>query len=571
MGQNPNQQPGELATVAKIQPLVEYTPYGPNGSLRVPYWKQHLPDSAGTIELQVNLNRPAGSAGALVFFGTGGTAQEGLHYQVNTQNPLRFGPGQTQAAISITLLNSGQYFLERYIKVKLTQGVNTRLYGPEGEAQIWVRPSTTPPILTVGGTFFSVAPGGQVVVPLELSEPCQEPVSIHYSVLSASTLTEYAFVPSGSVVFAPGQTSVNLRLGCSPNAQPGQRLILELRHERKTIRYVIAPLDSNLTTNTHLYSQNIHIDENLWTFSVGGVQQFEESAERNPPPSGPPMPGVPTDSITGGSYHEPGMDDRELIDLLPQTNPVPVVDPFSGIPLKIYSIAEAATQLAPYLRKSFNASFCGSNTQLYNLPEYMRVSYYIQQPQGTDAFRAIPYFRAGVRVRTQDLNHGVTFRIGSTGVDSAGNPVPVVQTSLGPIGVWDRGQVTPQTNLYGVVEDEFGVRVWFCHRLDPTVGFVHAAVGDTRYETPGLDRGNPIEYPSWVSTGDGSLTSMGLSTVDDATGMGNLPYGFMWEISDTDDIFNGDLRPYFPKPGSWWEPQGNAVINGPTALIFLVQ
>ncbi|HPF15135.1 MAG TPA: hypothetical protein PLJ12_12775, partial [Planctomycetota bacterium] len=60
-------------------------------------------------------------------------------------------------------------------------------------------------------------------------------------------------------------------------------------------------------------------------------------------------------------------------------------------------------------------------------------------------------------------------------------------------------------------------------------------------------------------------------TVDDATGMGNLPYGFMWEISDTDDIFNGDLRPYFPKPGSWWEPQGNAVINGPTALIFLVQ
>ncbi|MEZ6019984.1 MAG: hypothetical protein R3F17_07750 [Planctomycetota bacterium] len=146
----------------------------------------------------------------------------------------------------------------------------------------------------------------------------------------------------------------------------------------------------------------------------------------------------------------------------------------------------------------------------------------------------------------------------------------MVNTSMGPIGVWDRYQVSDTTDLYGVVEDEFGVRFWMAHHLDASYTWVHPS-GDTRVEIPGQTSGNPIEYPTWLSSGDGSMALTGVSSIDDATGMGNMVYGLFWEISDDASIFNGNLRPYYPKPRSWWEPQGNAVLDATTSLQFTVQ
>ena len=125
---------------------------------------------------------------------------------------------------------------------------------------------------------------------------------------------------------------------------------------------------------------------------------------------------------------------------------------------------------------------------------------------------------------------------------------------------------------HGIEEDEFGVRVWFAHKLDPTVAFLDEH-GNPHRETPGFDSGNPIEYPAWLSTGDSSYALSGLPSgnLDDAIGRGNMIYGLMWEVSDDASIFNGNLRPYFPKPGAWWEPQGNAVISQSTSLHFIVQ
>jgi hypothetical protein len=338
------------------------------------------------------------------------------------------------------------------------------------------------------------------------------------------------------------------------------------------VSYVVPALDPSLTSNQDLYPQEIHLDENLWSFSVGGVQQFESHEVYNPPLYGPSYPGVPTDNITGGSFWAPGREDDQLIDLLDQMDPNPIMDPFSQVPLKVYAISQAASGVVPYLRKSFNGAFCGSNTQLYKLPEYTRVSYYIAMPQGLDAQLGVPFFRIGMRVRTQNMNHGVAFRIGSTGHDSAGNLVTATPTSLGPIGLWDRFSVDSRTNKWGIEEDEFGVRVWFAHRLDPTVVFTDDTGGLHR-ETPGFDSGNPIEYPAWLSSGDASLQLSGVpsNSVADAAGRGNLIYGLMWEVSDDASIYNGNLRPYFPKPGAWWEPQGNAVISQPTSLHFVVQ
>ncbi len=521
--------------------------------------------------MHVELSEPAGPTGALIWYDVTGTAVPGVHYQIGGQFPLRILPGESSAEIPVQLLSSGEFFRERWLQIELTQTFQASLHPKHYVGQLWIRPSVDPPTITFNNTLLPVGLGSQALVDFQVSHASQEPITLHYTVAPQSNLTDYNFLSSGTTVLPPGQTSGQLVFRPGPTAQVGQRLLVKLRHERNQVRYTVPALDPTLTTNTHLYPQEIHIDENMWTHSVGGIQEFEHSDQRNPPAIGPTMPGVPSDNITGGSFWEPGLENQELVDLLDQTDPNPILDPFSGVPLKIYAVSEAASSLAPYIRKSFNNSFCGGNTQLYSLPQYMRVSYYLKQPQGLDANKAVPFFRVGVRVRSQDINHGVTFRINSPGVDAHGNPVITVPTSLGPIGVWDTEQITSTTDRFGIVEDEYGVRVWYAHRLDPTVAYTHPVVGDQRFETPGVDAGNPIEYPTWASTGDGSLAAMGAATIDDITGKGNLPYGFMWEISDDSTIFNDQLRPYFPKPGSWWEPIGNVVLNAETALLFVVQ
>ncbi len=557
---------------ATLLPFTTYTPLGPLGTIHVPFWKKHLPDDVGNFSFEAELNRPVGPAGAFLWFSIGGTAQEGVHYAIPGTNPIALMPGDTSVTIPLDILNPGQFYREVSLEIELTQGIGLSVDPEQRYGQLWVRPSTPPPTISVPAGQLSVSPGGNVTVPVQISAPSMEPVSLHYTVDSASDLTQFAFVPSGTVVIPAGDTSVDLRLLCGPNALPGEELTLNLRHERDGVLHVLPALDQDLSSNPDLYPQVVHTDENLWSFSVGGVQEFENHHIFNPSAFGPNHPGVPTDNVTGGSHWAPGQEDQQLIDLLEQQAVSPIMDPFSDVPLKIYSISDAASGLIPYLRKSFNGVFCGANTQLYKLPEYNRVSYYITLPQGADAARGVPFFRVGMRVRTQNLNHGVVFRIGSTGQDSNGNFVVTVPTSLGPIGIWDSSSIDPRTDKYGVLEDEFGVRVWFAHKLDPTVTYLDSS-GNPHRETPGFDSGNPIEYPVWLSSVDGSMALSGVpsNNLDDAVGRGNMVYGLMWEVSDNATVFGGNLRPYFPKRGSWWEPQGNAIISQSTSLQFVVQ
>ncbi len=565
---NPGTTP--VTPLASIRPLSEYTPFGPMGALRVPFWKKHLPDSVPNFQFEIALDEPVPNGGAMLWYELDGTAQAGVHYQVGASNPISVPAGATEVVIPVELLNSGEFFLERFLSFEMTQANGLELDPTYFRAELWIRPSIDPPTLSFPIQSLSNFPGESSVVPVFLSHVSQDPVTLYYDVAPLGDLQDITMPPSGTVTFAPGQTAAQIPYSIGNSAATGQSLQLNLRHERNGVRYTVPAIDPLLTSNSDVFPQPIHLDENMWTHSVGGVQAFEYDDTRNPAPRGISLPGNPSDNITGGSFWEPGMEDRELIDLLDQTNPTPVTDPFSGLPLKIYAIAEAASGVAPYLRKSFNSSFCGGITQLYTLPQYARISYYLRLPEGFDAARAVPFARIGMRFRSLNFNHGVTFRVGSDGFDSVGNPVPVVQTSMGPIGVWREDQTNPNTDLFGVVEDEFGVRLWYAHKLDPLQPWTHPLTGNTIFEVPGETSGNPIEYPTWVSTGDGSLAAMGLSSVDDATGMGNMSYGYFWEISDDASIFNGNLNPYFPKPRSWWEPMGNAVLDESTSLTFSI-
>ena len=536
----------------------------------MPYWKRHVRDDAGQFDFRIEFDAPIPAGGATLDVQWAGSALPGIHYLLPPAQDLQLAEGDTEAILGVTLLASGEYFLERWLSLEVRGTPEIEVDPATSRAELWIRPSVDPPTLSFGQTEFSGNPGDLIQVPMTLSHPSQEAVTIHYRVDPASTLSDYAVATSGSVIFQPGELSTDWGMVLGPMGLSGQELILNLRHERNGVRYTIPGLDPPLANGEVYPPQPIHLDKNMWTHSVGGVQDFEHHPTRNPSPTGITIPGVPSDHITGGSFWEPGREDEELVDLVPQSNPNPIVDPFSGQALKMYTIAPAATGVVPYLRKSFDSSFCGSTPQLYTLPEYARISYYLALPEGPDAARAVPFVRIGMRFRSLNFNHGVTFRIGSDGFDSDGNSVPVTMTSLGPIGLWDTQNIDPVTDRFGVIEDEFGVRFWHAHHLDASFPWTHDQTGQTIFEVPGETSGNPIEYPTWVSTGDGSLASMGLSSVDDATGRGNLPYGFFWEISETDEIFNGELKPYYPKRGNWWEPQGHAVLDQSTSLRFSV-
>ncbi len=556
---------------AAILPLCEYTPLGPSGSIRVPFWKKYVKDSGADFDFVIQLDDPVGIDGATIQFELGGDAVQGVHYQLLSPSSLVLAAGDTEARVSIDLIPTGQFFLARSLVLQLGDTTGVSLHEKSHRAELWIRPSVEPPVLSVAVDTQEVHPGENAVFTLSLSSVSQVPVTLHYEVDPLSDLDDYNMLPSGTTVFAPGQTQAFIPVNVGSSATSGEELVLRLAHERNGVRYVLPPLDQDLTSNTDLFSQDIHLDENMWTYSVGGVQEFEQHEIYNPPASGWAMPGSPNDTINGGSYWEPGKEDQQLIDLLTQADPDPILDPFSGVPLKIYSIAEAASGVAPYLRKSFNATFCGNTPQLYKLPEYARISYYLALPKGVDAPRAVPFIRIGMRMRTLNLNHYIIFRIGSDGFDYTGNPVDVVSTSMGDIGVWCVGQVDPATDQYGVVEDDHGIRFWHAHRLDASHGWTLPGGGPAVFEVPGEVAGNPIEYPTWFSTADGSLTAQGLSSIDDATGMGNLPYGLFWEVSDDNSIFNGNLKPYFPKRANWWEPQGNAVLTEATSLTVRIQ
>ncbi|MCA9001859.1 MAG: hypothetical protein KDB61_08045, partial [Planctomycetes bacterium] len=227
------------ASVASIRPLSVYTPFGPLGIAQVPFWKKHLPDDAGAFSFEVDFSQPVGASGGFLWYTVNGSAQDGVHYSIGGTNPLRIPAGASSVSIPVTIHNVGQFFREVNLEIELTQGVGVSVSSDRRYGQLNIRPSTPPPTLSVPAGSMSVTPMGQVQFQVQLSAPSMEPVALHYSVDSASTLTQYLFPASGTAIIPAGQTTADLRLICGPGALAGEQLILNLRHERNGVRYVI--------------------------------------------------------------------------------------------------------------------------------------------------------------------------------------------------------------------------------------------------------------------------------------------------------------------------------------------
>jgi len=199
------------------------------------------------------------------------------------------------------------------------------------------------------------------------------------------------------------------------------------------------------------------------------------------------------------------------------------------------------------------------------------------QPSGAIAHIATDFHRIGVRIRTQNRNHGIVIRsdrLGADGNDGStygatgvGKDVHTGNVEVfGPFndGVrywkWKQYQGHPEDFKWGLSQDELGVKFWFIHHVDPHyTGYNEGndVFGNTsETETPLIDDGNPIYYPTWYSPQDSSNWP-GLDSVKDNK-LGMPATNFWFEMSD--DPFTG-APPFWPNRYQVHTPRGYAMMT----------
>jgi len=345
------------------------------------------------------------------------------------------------------------------------------------------------------------------------------------------------------------------------------------------------PSITDLLTPPVEYIRNVHADENLWQWSNDLVAGGSETGEDTPialypvEMDLPRFPGIPTPAIydgtkhTGDSWGQGG--GRPQAQIWEQDDTSPVLDPVTGNPLKIYGPDQYAEGM-PYVRESFSKVFCGGPLTAHQSRPFMRMSFVIEYMQGVDAGRNMEFHRVGIRIREANRNHGAVFRSSVNmpdplndariGKDRNGNSVPVYGPFDGvKFWLWQYGySMAPQD--CGVVADENGhPRLWYWVQMDPNIVYP----GPSFTNVPD-DVGifcNPIEYPQWFATNDGTnIRADGATdrtlTIDQirAQRLGALWHSMMFEMSDT--TYNGGPTRFWPKMShNGWAPLGNASLE----------
>ena len=335
--------------------------------------------------------------------------------------------------------------------------------------------------------------------------------------------------------------------------------------------------------------RDVHADENLWQWSndlvAGGTETGEDIPIALQPTAAelPRFPGLPTPAIYDGTTHSGDSwgqgGARPQAQVWEQDDPSPVLDPLTGNPLKIYGPDQYADGM-PYVRESFSKVFCGGPLTAHQSRLYMRMSYVIEYMQGVDAGRNMEFHRVGIRIREANRNHGAVFRSsvnmpdplsdGRIGRDRFGNATQVYGPFDGvKFWLWDYGyDMAPQE--CGVVADENGhPRLWYSVMMDPSVVYPPPS-----FTSVPDDVGifcNPIQYPQWFQTNDGTnVRADGAAdrtfTIDQirAQRLGALWHSMMFEMSDTP--FNGAPDRFWPKMShNGWAPLGNASLENDPA------
>lgn len=519
------------------------------------FWQRYLYDDNGPFTFRIKLSRPAVGGESVSLSLEGGNAANGTDFSAGTAT-LVAGPGDVSLFYTITPVDKGKWFSEKDLIIRLSS-TDFNIHPKQDRIRLVIVPATDPPLIDIVTDSDTVTSASDTVTfNFELSYDPYEPVEIHY-LLSGDLVGHLSLPASGSVTINPGSTSGSIVGTYDGAAAVSDSLEMVAHYEKDGVRYVEQYFDCD--AGLFQVPRDIRTNENLWRYSNDFLTvglEFTPSQEL------PWFGGYPTTVGAGGvGTADPS---QNVLDILDQEDASPKLDPVTGNPLKYTSPNSAATGWG-YLRQSFNNTFSGGPRTLHELREWCRVRYSKAAFGGADAGKEWEFHRIGMRVRTQDRNHGVIFRSdvngADAGLDKNGNIVPI----YGPFSdglrywFWSKQNCHPTDLEYGVYDDPvLGTTFYFVHHVDSSV--VYATGLDiitglpSTTETAGVDDGNPIEYPAvWDSANNTDVETLDYVK---ANNLGVLAHSFSFEMSDTPLSGRGE---FWPCVSNSWAPRGKAI------------
>lgn len=401
----------------------------------------------------------------------------------------------------------------------------------------------------------------------------EEDITVRYKV--SGTAADGVGANSGDATIPAGSTTATLGLPYDGTHASGSTVVLSADYERNTVAFT--ELDWDPDTETFSSSRDVHVDENMWPFSndvpaIGYDSETQRSAPK------PWWPGYPSTLFPDGATLVAGHGDDgdyTVVDIVNQSTGIPrLEDPVTGNSLKYQVPNDNVQSGIPYIRNSFNAQWSGSRSLAHILKPWTRGSFRVVPMVGVDVGKNAKYMTVSQRVRSQNLNHYATFAwkndsIGmntslTEGVSLNGSTVPVFTASDGTkIWIWQVSRPTPEIESlglsgawgvwYGAFEDDHGIGVYHIHNLNPNVEWEFTKNDgsvEIRYETPGVDKGNHIMYPTGIGEDLNDIRS---------NSKGNLSHSYRTEMSST--TLSGPPADFWPASGLFWTPWGNAVVN----------
>ena len=540
------------------------------------FWMRIYEDGTGNITLPVRLSH-ASDSNVTINWSYSGSAVSGTHFNdILSSQSTTVRAGQRDFALPINLPSVGKWFAEKDLIITLSS--NDAYVSPDQDrVRLVIVPSTEAPRITIASDVSSVTNSGdEATITFTASYAPQEDLTIYYKL--SGDLADHFTKNAGSsaTVIAAGATSADVVLTYTPTTpapSSGDTLTVSADYERNTVKFTEKVWDAD--TETFSIDRDVHVDENMWSFSndvvAAGYDQWAiKTADK------PWYPGFPTPMFADGGTEIAGYpvnDDYTVVSVQSQTIGTPHTDPVTGNALK-YQVPNNNVQSGiPYIRQGFNCEWAGSKTTAHKLKAWTRGAYRVVPMTGADVSKNVRYISLSQRVRTQDLNHYATFAWKNTsigmntsltaGESKNGTTVPIFTASDGTqIWIWQLGRPTPEVQSlglsgawgvwYGAFEDDHGIGIYQIHNLNPNVDWEYQTGSGTviRNETPGVDKGNHILYP----------TGIGEDLADVRTNnKGTLIHSVWTEMSDS--TLTGAPADFWPGQGLRWTPRGGGVIQ----------
>ena len=612
-------------TVAGWLQMSLYNPLVSSGSLfegtQPGFWQRDLKSAGSTITILVAIDRGV-VGGETVTWASDGDAVEGVHWTTSSAKTVTLKAGQRLFEVSITPKETGAWYRERTTKLRLT-GTGVKIDDERSFVHLVFNSSVLPPSVALTSSASGSSSASSITFTVTASYVPQDSIVLYAELDSNTELSNYIISGLGQVVIAAGTDPPTGTFTASKIVGSGGTgdLSVSLVYERGVVAFVEQDYDTSL--NTFTVDRNAYLDQNLWHQSndISSLRFNDPGSD----PIRPLTPGHPCSHEGGGAVSYNTLDGEAMG--IPQDAETKLLDPVTGNDLMLFHPNYNVTSGMSYLREGFDVSYGGGAITAHDLKPYVMVRWYFKEMVGVDASRNSEFRHVRVRVRNSDRNHGVTFRFGNKIATDHADYKKRMDDSAANFFVFASGLVCWEYSKYnghelsndgwgtwyGAGEDSNGTYLWFQHHTNSDQSYATTAVGsegvhggsdtgslsdkawwiitpgksyptdaapavpvyreysteDTAVDSQGVASGNPIEYPIWTHSGDGSsgVQTDGGTTFTNrinyirANRIGCLVHSMQFSMHvERMDPPNATTGRFWPCEKSGWDPRGCAVI-----------